>query len=83
MDIDKIQKLDLETSLAIAEQMATQKQGGHLTVFRFTTHWKCAFGTPCLDGPEGRGEVLQLKAFPTLKEALLHLIVEEQTIGGP
>lgn len=62
--------------LKIAELIARTRYDGHLTVMRFTTHWKAIFGTPNLD-IDGRVEVRRLKGFPTLEQALKQLILEE------
>lgn len=50
------------------------KHDGHLTILRFTTGWKAAYGTPDLDTNVGRKQVEQLKSFPSLEEVLEHLI---------
>jgi hypothetical protein len=65
-----------ESLLEIAERIARTRYDGHLTVMRFTTHWKIMFGTPNLD-IDGRVEVRRLKGFPTLEQALKQLILEE------
>jgi hypothetical protein len=62
--------------LKIAELIARTRYDGHLTIMRFTTHWKAMFGTPNLD-IDGRVEVRRLKGFPTLEQALKQLILEE------
>jgi len=66
----------IEILFEIAEGMAKQKYDGHLTVMRFTTHWKVMFGTPNLD-IDGRQEVRQLKAYSSLAEALKELVCSE------
>lgn len=65
-----------ETLLEFAQKIAIKKYDGHLTVMRFTTHWKVMFGTPNLD-IDGRKEVRKLQAYPTLEEALRALINQE------
>ena len=62
--------------LKIAELIARTRCDGHLTIMRFTTHWKAMFGTPNLD-IDGRVEVRRLKGSPTLEQALKQLILEE------
>lgn len=48
---------------------------GHLTIFKFTTHWKIYRGTPDLDNGKGRAQVGELKGFDTLEEALKDYIL--------
>ena len=73
--------LDLATLLHQAEEKAAAT-GGHLTLLRFTTHWKCALGTPDLDHGDGRSQVAELPGFPSLEEALLDLLEKGRRIGG-
>jgi hypothetical protein len=60
----------------VAEQLsriyriASDVADGHVTIFRFTTEWKAAWGTPNLDTGAGRDEVGALPGFPTLDTAL-------------
>jgi len=37
----------------LAEEIARERAGGHLTLLRFTTGWKVALGTPDLDSGAG------------------------------
>jgi hypothetical protein len=70
--------LDLETLIQLADS-----KGGHFTIFRFTTHWKCAYGTPDLDSVPGEEagftagyeEVRRMPHYPTLKEAVVAMIL--------
>jgi len=66
---------NLLTLLSLAEEIALKKIDGHLTIMRFTTHWKCMLGTPNLDSDSGRTEVGELQYFNTLEEALRNLII--------
>uniref|UniRef100_A0A6H1ZX21 Uncharacterized protein n=1 Tax=viral metagenome TaxID=1070528 RepID=A0A6H1ZX21_9ZZZZ len=50
---------------------------GHLTIFKFTTHWKIYPGTPDLDGGKGRKEIRELQGFDTLEEALKDYILRD------
>ena len=43
---------------------------GHITIFRFSTHWKVMLGTPDLDSGAGRNEVLNLPHGNTLQRAI-------------
>lgn len=70
------QKLDLRTLITLAE-MKAEDYSGHLTIMRFTTEWKAMPGTPDLDTGEGRKQVLSLKGYESLEDALLYLIIEE------
>ena len=49
-------------------------RGDHLTILRFTTGWKVAWGTPDLDTGQGRDQVGSLPSFPTLEGALKNLL---------
>ncbi len=89
--MDQIIGANLETLLSLAEAMALKKADGHLTILRFTTHWKVILGTPDLiTGDDkvvitgglkhggGYGQVLELEGYGTLEEALKNLILAEQ-----
>ena len=52
---------------------AEQFADGHLTIMRFTTHWKAMLGTPDMDTKEGRGQVRDLRGHESLEEALEYL----------
>ncbi len=69
--------LDIITLLTLADLLARKKRGGHLTIMRFTTHWKAMIGTPNLDCGDGRSEVRRLKGYDTLEEALKGLLIKE------
>lgn len=69
----KYEDLDLAALLAMAEYIAEKRHDGHLTMLRFTTHWKCMFGTPNLD-TGARDEVHALQGAPTLRDALINLL---------
>jgi hypothetical protein len=73
--------VDLHTLIALAEEMARERADGHLTILRFTTHWKVVFGTPHLDMPDGRFEVQALVGYSTLEAALAELIARPVCIG--
>ena len=62
------------TLIKIAELIAEDAHKGHLTMLKFTEHWKVCFGTPDLDSGECRAFVNQLFAFDSLEEALSNLI---------
>jgi hypothetical protein len=68
------ENLDLATLVRIAEELARKISDGHLTILRFTTHWKCGLGTPLLDAEDGRSEISALPEFATLADALFDLI---------
>ena len=72
-------KPDLRTLISLAE-MKARDYSGHLTIMRFTTEWKAMFGTPELDTGEGRKQVLNLKGYESLEDALSYLIIDEQEI---
>ena len=62
------------TLLKIAELIADDAHKGHLTILKFTTHWKVFFGTPDLDTCKGRELVNKIFPFDSLDEALSNLI---------
>jgi hypothetical protein len=74
----RVEEMDLGTLIILAEERAIVNQGGHLTLLRFTTGWKCMFGTPDLRGGDGGEEVGRLRSFPTPREAVYDLL-----FGGP
>jgi len=67
---------DLRTLFSLAEMKALKEADGHLTIMRFTTHWKAMLDTPNLDCGDGRDQVRSLKGYESLEEALTGLIVE-------
>lgn len=75
LDRNAWDNLDLETLIMVAERRASKVADGHLTIMRFTTGWKAMFHTPNLLGPSGYDEVRQLQPFPTLKEAIMNLLL--------
>ena len=62
------------TLLKIAQLIAVDSYNGHLTILRFTAHWKVFFGTPDMDSGKGRELVNKIFAFGSLEEALENLI---------
>lgn len=70
--------------LAEAEERANKEHDGHVSLLRFTTGWKAVWATPDLvavwasDGTMrddvGFGALFAEPAFPTLEEALSHLL---------
>lgn len=70
------EEFDLETLIGLAEALASKHADGHLTMLRFTSGWKVAIGTPDLDSGIGRDQVLRLTAYPTLRVALVALLIE-------
>jgi hypothetical protein len=64
-----IYRLSMRATLKIAEEIARSHFDGHLTIMRFTTHWKVMFGTPA-----HRDEIKRLPYFLTLREALEWLV---------
>jgi hypothetical protein len=69
-------RMETKDLIKIAQTLANVFHDGHLTIMKFTTHYKAMFGTPNLD-IDGRNEVLMLEGFPTLRKTLEHLILEE------
>ena len=88
-ETESLSQLDTSALLAMAEKIAKERFDGHLTIFRFTTHWKVMFRTPDTytglkySGPGivdldagGSGEIKRLKPAKTLRGALLNLVSE-------
>lgn len=71
---------ELVKLLQWAETIAEDDYDGHLTIMRFTTGWKSAFGTPNLDGAGGRESVEQVPGFKTLDESLQHLVEHKTSL---
>ena len=75
----KIFARDTVVLLQEAERIAIEEHDGHWVCMRFTTHWKCAFGTPNLDTGEGRRQLRDLVGYPSLRLALKALISQGNT----
>lgn len=60
--------------LKMAEKIAVEKYGGHLTIMRFTGGWKAIFGTPNRDCGDSRFEFSGLPHHTTIEGALIDLI---------
>lgn len=71
----------LELLVDLVTQVAQQGCGGHVSLLRFGSGWKAAFGTPDLHGNSswpgtGYAEVLGLDQHPSLEDALEALLAE-------
>ena len=71
----RVENLDLDTPMALAERKAVSEADGHLTIFRFTTGWTCTLKTPDLASGAGRNEILNLQTYPSLNEALIAFLL--------
>lgn len=71
----KAEEFDLETLIGLAEELAVEEAGGHLSLTRFTTGWKVFLRTPDLDTGAGREEVAGMQSCETLKEAPVNLLL--------
>ena len=71
---------DLEELLARVTEEAKANHGGHFTILSFTTHVKCAFGTPDLDYGDGREEVALLPPHTSLRDALVDLLQTKRAL---
>ncbi len=67
--------MNATTLLSIANTIAKDSYDGHLTILRFTTNWKSAFGTVV-----ERDEINSLEPYRSLNKALHTMIVEELTL---
>ncbi len=74
--------VDLELLMQIAQAKAASVSSGHLTIMKFSTHWKILFGTPNLDSEDGRIQVWNLKSYDTLKKALVDILTMEEVKHG-
>ena len=72
--------MTLDQFLDTVEALAALADG-HITIFRFTTHWKIQLGTPDLTAGDGREEVAALPAYTTLPEAVSALAREHGQTG--
>ena len=76
-------KLDRDTLITLLEEI-TRSKGGHWTLLRFSTEWKCLLGTPNIH-PGGNettyGFLSKTKGFPTMEEALAHAVVGRRTFN--
>jgi hypothetical protein len=64
----------------LVEQHAKDHHDGHLTILRFTTGWKAAFGTLSDLEDRDRGYVWSIRTAPTLQEACLQLLYRERLL---
>lgn len=76
------ESVDLELLMQIAQAKAGSISGGHLTIMKFSCHWKVMFKTPNLDGKSGRDEVRKLKPYDSLKKALFDILTTEEVKNG-
>lgn len=65
---------NLDTLMLELEKIAKTEADGHITILKFTTGWKAAFGTPNIDIGEERGKIAKLKSHPTYESAIKDLI---------
>jgi len=73
-----LEKLNNADLLQTIVEFANQEHDGHFAILSFTTGYKVAFGTPDLDGGYGREQVMGLKGFKTLRDAMIHAILYHQ-----
>lgn len=57
-----------------AELCANEYSDGHITLLRFTTHWKAFYGTVDMETGTGREFVRNQQGYTTLEEALIRLL---------
>jgi hypothetical protein len=75
-----LHKFDEQDLLDVIIDFANQEHDGHFTILSFTTGFKICFGTPCLDNSIGREQVEYLDSFKTIKEAMIHVILFNDTL---
>jgi hypothetical protein len=66
--------------LSLVEGIANEKYDGHLTLLKFTSHWKGMFGTPDLDTGEGREIIENLPKYSLLSRLLSAMLEQENEI---
>jgi hypothetical protein len=64
--------------VALAETYAGAWFDGHLSILRFTTGWKAAFGT--IDPEQDRGYLVALRTAPSPEEACRDLLLRERLL---
>jgi len=65
-----------EISTDLLAKLATIKED-HLTIFRFSTHWKILGRIPNLDIGGEREKIRALKEYDSLRDALIDFLTEE------
>lgn len=68
-------RTELDRLFMIAKELGVC--GGHITIFKFTTHWKAMIGTPDLDTGNGRKEVKYLREGKTIEDAVANAIAHK------
>lgn len=81
-ELMKVEDYNLETLVALAETLARRQADGHLTLMRFTTGWKVALGTPDIEAQVARTELDKMPSHPTLREALVSLLMERNRFNA-
>ena len=71
---DSYEQMTTEELMGAVESIAKNYFDGHLTLMKFTTHWKAAWGTPDLDSGDGRFQLTKLNPYPSLRDALIGLL---------
>jgi hypothetical protein len=70
---------DVQALLALVTTWARQYHDGHCTILAFTTGYKVTFGTPDISpGGTAYAQVQAMPQFPTLKEALVHVLLADK-----
>jgi hypothetical protein len=67
---DEDRRREEQLLLDLAVEAAKRHHRGHLTLMRFTTHWKGCYGTVDLDTGAGRDQIGRLPAY----DCLYHLL---------
>ena len=73
-----LSKMDTGPLLELFKEQAEIHFGGFFAIFYLGTHFKAAFGVLGFD-VEGRGDVEDLPAFATLKEAVIDAMATVRT----
>ena len=74
-----LRSFEVDRLLKLVTLEAKRLHGGHSTIFAFTTEYKVAFGSPDIyPGGTAYAQVQAMPQFPTLKEALVHVLLADK-----
>jgi hypothetical protein len=76
-----LRAFEVDRLLKLLALEAKKQHDGHYAIFSCTTGFQVAFGTPDVDGGQGRDQLRQLPAWKTLKEALIAALVSGHTFA--
>jgi hypothetical protein len=77
--VKALQAFETDRLLKLLRLEAQKNYDGHYSILAFTTNFKVAFGTPFIMDNTAYVQVLQTPGFATLKEAIIHALVEAKS----